>query len=33
MEQASRDSRARFRALLEQSGGTVTPEMKALRAE
>lgn len=33
MEQASRDSRARFRALLEQSGGTATPEMKALRAE
>jgi hypothetical protein len=32
-EQASQDNRARFRELLEQSGGTVTPEMKALRAE
>jgi len=32
-EQAGRDNRARFRELLEQNGGTVTPEMKALRAE
>ncbi|EOD1043932.1 hypothetical protein ACJET8_002424 [Citrobacter farmeri] len=33
MEQASVDNRARFRELLEQSDGTVTPDMKALRAE
>jgi len=33
MEQASRDNRARFRELLEQNAGSVTPEMKALRAE
>jgi len=32
-EQASRDSRPRFRDLLEQNGGTVTPEMKTLRTE
>ncbi|WP_210523493.1 hypothetical protein [Pantoea ananatis] len=32
-EQAGLDNRARFRELLEQNGGTVTPEMKALRAE
>lgn len=32
-EQASQDNRARFREMLEQNGGTVTPEMKALRAE
>ncbi|MCW1834510.1 hypothetical protein OLZ33_21300 [Pantoea ananatis] len=32
-EQAGVDNRARFRELLEQNGGTVTPEMKALRAE
>lgn len=32
-EQASRDNRPRFRELLEQNGGTVTPEVKALRAE
>ncbi|WP_226376270.1 hypothetical protein [Pantoea stewartii] len=30
---ASRDNRARFRKLLGQNGGTVTPEMKTLRAE
>jgi hypothetical protein len=33
MEQVSRDNRARFRELLGQSGGNVTPEMKKLRAE
>lgn len=33
MEQASVDNRARFRELLAQNGGTVTPDMKALRAE
>jgi len=33
MEQASRDNRARFRELLGQNGGNVTPEMKMLRAE
>ncbi|QBC01543.1 hypothetical protein [Enterobacter cloacae] len=32
-EQASKDNRAQFRELLNQSGGIVTPEMKALRAE
>ncbi|WP_200286830.1 hypothetical protein [Pantoea ananatis] len=32
-EQSGIDNRARFRELLEQNGGTVTPEMKALRAE
>ncbi|MGG6110096.1 hypothetical protein ACQV2E_11310 [Pantoea allii] len=32
-EQASRDNRPRFRELLEQNGGTVTPEVKALRTE
>lgn len=32
-EQASQDNRAHFRELLEQNGGTVTPEMKALRAD
>ncbi len=32
-EQAGQDNRARFRELLEQNDGTVTPEMKALRAE
>ena len=32
-EQAGQDNRTRFRELLEQNGGTVTPEMKALRAE
>ncbi|MGP0154586.1 hypothetical protein [Pantoea ananatis] len=32
-EQAGQDNRARFRELLEQNGGTVTPDMKALRAE
>jgi len=33
MEQASRDNWARFRELLGQNGGNVTPEMKTLRAE
>ncbi|WAH51798.1 hypothetical protein LMA04_17090 [Pseudescherichia vulneris] len=32
-EQASMNNRARFRELLEQNGGTVTPDMKELRAE
>ncbi|HAT7569323.1 TPA: hypothetical protein JAW19_002098 [Citrobacter werkmanii] len=32
-EQDSKDNRAQFRELLNQSGGIVTPEMKALRAE
>ncbi|MFP2345649.1 hypothetical protein ACLEW0_17630 [Enterobacter ludwigii] len=32
-EQASKDNRAQFRGLLNQSGGIVTPEMKALRAD
>ncbi|WP_152551320.1 hypothetical protein [Pantoea ananatis] len=27
-EQVGQDNRARFRELLEQNGGTVTPEMK-----
>jgi len=33
MEQASRDNRARFRELLGQNRGNVTPEMKTLPAE
>ncbi|WNK58946.1 hypothetical protein RM151_04735 [Pantoea agglomerans] len=33
MEQASRENRARFRELLGQNGGNVTPEMKTLRVE
>ncbi|EMY8088749.1 hypothetical protein ABCU83_000812 [Klebsiella variicola] len=32
-EQTSKDNRAQFRELLNQSGGIVTPKMKALRAE
>ncbi|HAZ7553807.1 hypothetical protein [Enterobacter hormaechei] len=32
-EEASKDNRAQFRELLNQNGGIVTPEMKALRAE
>lgn len=32
-QQASKDNRAQFRELLNQSGGIVTPYMKALRAE
>lgn len=33
MEQTSQDNRARFREMLGQNGGNVTPDMKALRAE